>query len=239
MRIPLLLVFILACFHLSAQRLENIRAEALNGGEKVIITYDLNGGSANQKFKVSVYSSHNNYSTPLSLVSGDITDVTPGPGKRIEWNAKSEMVEYSGDVTFELRADPVVAALAVRTPTGVKKGKTATINYEGVMSGESVKIELVRNGVAVNQVGTTSDPYKYSWSVPLDVEKGSDYQVRITAGSRTATSGSFAVKSKSKAWMYIVPAVVVTGVVVFLVTKPKSGGGSKDLPTPPDPATGN
>jgi len=238
MRITLLLFLTFASFHLFAQRLENIRAEALNGGERVIITYDLNGGSANQKFKVTVYSSHNNYSAPLTLVSGDVSDVTPGPGKRIEWNAKNEIVEYSGDVTFELRADPIIAGLVVRTPTGVKRGKPTTINYEGVAPGESVKIELVRNGVAVNQVGTTSDPSKYSWTVPLDVEKGSDYQMRVTAGSRTATSGSFAVKSKSKAWMYIVPAVVVTGVVVFLVTKPKSSG-AKDLPTPPDPSTGN
>lgn len=239
MRIPLLLVLFIASFQLSAQRLENIRAEAINGGEIVNITYDITGVPANQKFRISVYGSHNNYSTPLTQVSGDINDVTPGTNKKIVWNARGEMVEYNGDVTFELRADPIVASLAVKTPTGVKKGKTTTITYEGVAPGENVKLELVKSGVVVNQIGTTTDQFKYAWTVPADVDKASDYQVRLTAGSRTTTSGSFAIKPKSKAWMYIVPAVVVTGVVVFLVAKPKKGGGTNgdenDLPLPPDP----
>lgn len=234
MRIPLLLILVFGAFQLSAQRLENIRAEAQNGGEKVIITYDLNGVAAGAKYKVAVYSSHNNYSTPLSQVTGDLNDVTGGTGKRIEWNARGEMVEYTGDITFELRADPIIVPLTVKTPSGVKKGKTIKINYSGVASGESIKLDLIKSGVVVNQVGNTSDPSQYTWSVPIDVEKGSDYQIRLTAGSRTTTSGSFSIKPKSKAWMYIVPAVVVTGVVVFLVTKPKKSD-NKDLPSPPDP----
>lgn len=233
MRISLLLLLVFASFHLYAQRLDNIRAEAVNGGEKVTITYDLTGGAPDTKYRVAVYGSHNNYSTPLNQVTGDISDVTPGTGKRIEWNAKNEMVEYSGDITFELRADPIVAALSVKTPSGVKKGKTATINYSGVAPGESVKLDLIKGGVVVNQVGTTSDPSKYTWSVPVDVEKSSDYQIRITAGGRTANSSSFAIKPKSKMWMYIVPAVVVVGVVAVLASK--KDGGAKELPTPPEP----
>jgi len=203
----------------------------------VIITYDLTGGQADQKYKVSVYGSHNNYSTPLSLVSGDVNEVTPGTGKRIEWNAKGEIVDYNGDITFELRADPIAAALSLKTPSGVKKGKVATISYQGVAPGESVKLELVKSGVVVNQVGVTSDPSKYTWTVPIDVDKGSDYQIRLTTGTRSTTSGSFSIKPKTKAWIYIVPAVVVTGVVVFLVTRPKST--EKDLPTPPEPTDAN
>jgi hypothetical protein len=235
MRISLLLVLFFACFQLYAQRIENIRAEAINGGERVTITYDITGAPANQKFKVSVYSSHNNYSTPLSLVTGDLNDVTPGTGRRIEWNARNEMVEYTGDVTFELRADPMTIPLSVKTPTGVKKGKSTTINYEGVISGENVKLELIKSGVVVNQVGTTTDPARYTWTVPVDVDKASDYQIRLTAGTRTTTSGSFSIKQKLKPWMYIVPVVVVTGVVVFLLVKPKKSGNDNDLPTPPEP----
>jgi hypothetical protein len=173
-------------------------------------------------------------------LTGDLNDVAAGTNKQIVWNARAEMVEYNGDITFELRAVPIVAQLSVKTPSGVKKGKATTINYEGVAPGENVKLELVKGGVVVNQIGNTSDQFKHTWSVPIDVDKASDYQVRLTAGTRTTTSGSFAIKPKSKAWMYIVPAVVVTGVVIFLVTKPKKGGGggeepgSTDLPSPPE-----
>lgn len=235
MRILLLLVLSFTSFQLLAQRLENIRAEAVNGGEKVTITFDLTGSSSNQKYNISVFGSHNNYSTALSQISGDIHDVTAGKNKRIEWNAKGEMVEYSGDITFELRAEPIIAPLTVKTPTGVKKGKTATINYDGVVPGEVAKLELIKAGVVVNQIGSSNDPSKYTWTVPIDVDKATDYQIRLTSGARTTTSGPFSIKAKSKAWMYIVPAVVVTGVVVFLVTKPKNSDGSKELPTPPTP----
>jgi hypothetical protein len=239
MRIPLLLVLFLLCSHLYAQRLENIRAEAVNGGEQVIITYDLSGASADQKYSVRVYSSHNNYTAPLVQVTGDLNDVVPGPGKRIIWNAKTEMVEYSGDVTFELQADLVAAPLTVKKPASVKKGKSVTINYSGVNPGENVKLDLIKGGVVVNQIGTTTDPGKYTWVVPIDVDKGSDYQIKATAGARTATSSPFAVKAKTKAIVYIIPAAVVVGVVVFLVTKSGGGGGgkSKDLPEPPDVTT--
>lgn len=230
----LLLVLFFATLQLSAQRLENIRAEAVNGGERVIITYDISGATG-KKYTVKVYSSHNNFSTPLSMVGGDVNEVTAGTGKRIEWNARAEMVEYSGDITFELRADPVAAALSVKTPSGVKRGKTTTISFDGTKPGENVRIDLVKSNVVVNQIGNTSDGNRYVWTVPTDVAKGSDYQVRITtAGGQSASSGSFSVKSKTSPLVYIIPGVVVVGVVVFLVTK----GGSKeadDLPTPPDP----
>jgi hypothetical protein len=235
MRIPLLLVLFFAGFQSFAQRLENIRAEAVNGGEQVTITYDITGASSDQKFKVTVYGSHNNYSTPLTLVTGDVNEVRAGTNKKITWDAKGEMVEYKGDITFELRADPILATLAVKTPSGVKKGKGTTIKYEGVAPGENVKLELIKGGVVVNQIGSTTDPSSYHWNVPVDVEKASGYQVRLTAGTRTTTSGSFAIKQKIKTWMYVVPAAVVVGAVVFIVAKPKSGSGAKDLPEPPDP----
>jgi len=88
----------------------------------------------------------------------------------------------------------------------------------------------------VNQIGVTTDSNKYSWSVPFDVEKGSGYQIRLTSGARSTTSEPFSVKPKTKALVYIVPAAVVVGVTVFLVTRSGGGKGPKDLPTPPDPS---
>ena len=215
-----------------AQRLENIRAEAINGGESVIITYDLAGASSSTKYKVSVFSSHNNFASPLVQVTGDLNDVTPGNGKRIVWNTRNEITEYSGDITFELRADPIVAPLSVRTPNGVKKGKSTTIAWEGT-TGESVKLDLVKDGVVVNQIGTTNDQGRYVWNVPPDLDKGSGYQVRLTANGRTVNSGSFSVKTKVKPIYFIIPGAIVVGAVVFLATK-GGGGGTDDLPTPPD-----
>ncbi|MFN8342916.1 MAG: hypothetical protein U0V64_14740 [Cyclobacteriaceae bacterium] len=64
-----LLVFFLpvACF---AQRIEHQQAEARN--EQIIITYDLVTGKAGDKYRVHLYSSHNNFSFPVTRVSGNI-----------------------------------------------------------------------------------------------------------------------------------------------------------------------
>ncbi len=218
-----------------AQRLENIRAEAINGGESVIITYDLTGGNASSKYNVTVYSSHNNFAAPLNQVTGDLNEVKPGTGKRIVWNTRNEITSYSGDITFELRADPIALPLSVKTPGGVKKGKATTITWEGT-TGESVQLDLVKNGTVVNQIGRTNDLSKYVWSVPADLEKGSGYQVRLTANGRTVSSDSFSVKSKVKPIYFIIPGAVVVGAVVFLAAK-GGGGGANDLPVPPDVAT--
>jgi len=237
MRIALLGVLFLVTFQISAQRLENIRAESINGGEKVVITYDINGGNSDTKYNVKVYGSHNNFSTSLTAITGDVNNVSPGTNRRIEWNAKSEISDFAGDITFELRADAIVTAANVNTPSGVKKGKTTNISWSGGSPGDNIKLELVKSGVVVQQIAnTTSTGNKFTWSVPSDTEKGSDYQVRLTSPGGISTSNPFAVKSKLKAWVIIVPAAVVAGVVVFLVTK-KSGGGGKDnnLPIPPDP----
>ncbi len=235
MRIFLLAFFVLTACDTIAQRLENIRAEAINGGESVIITYDLTGGSSSSKYKVAIYSSHNNFATPLTQVTGDLNDVTPGNGKRIVWNTRNEISEYSGDITFELRADPILAPLSVKTPGGVKKGKSTTVAWEGT-TGESVRLELVKNGVVVNQIGTTNDLSKYIWNVPPDLEKGSGYQIRLTANGRSVNSDAFSVKNKVKPIYYIIPGAVVVGAAVFLATQ-GGGAGSKDLPTPPDVST--
>jgi hypothetical protein len=110
MRIFLFAVLLFSAFQVVGQRLENIRAEAISDGERVAVTFDITGGQEGQKFKVSLYGSHNNYSAPLQQVSGDVGEITGGRNKRMEWNAKGELGDYNGTVTFEVRADGIAPA---------------------------------------------------------------------------------------------------------------------------------
>src|SRR5690348_15170169 len=77
-----------------AQSIENVRAEAFD--KMVRITYDLNG-KVEQRFNISVYGSHNNFSSPLRLVSGAVGEnQTAGKLKSIEWRIGDELVTYTG-----------------------------------------------------------------------------------------------------------------------------------------------
>lgn len=245
----LLLPFLFSAFSLVAQRLENIRAEVIGDSEKVVITYDLNGASEGQKFKVTIYGSHNGFSTPLSLVSGDVgldKEVTGGTGKRIEWSAKNELKDFAGDVTFELRADPVIAPVsrpepyAIRQPLAgstVKKKKAMGISWQGGRAGETIKLDLLKGGTVVSQIANGLSGQSYSWTVPNDLQKGEDYQVRLSADSGGATSGNFTIKKKINPLLIIAPVVVVGGVAALVAG---GGGGGDDkktieLPVPPVP----
>jgi hypothetical protein len=237
MRRKLLFPLLFLAIPLAAQRIENIKAEVFGEGEKVVVTYDINGAASGQKFKIALYGSHNNYSTPLTLVSGDVgREVQGGPNKRIEWSAKSELRDFSGDVTFEVRGEILAAPFAFQSPAGggkLKRGKTAQLAWTGGAPGENVRLDLLKGGTVVSQVASTQNSQKYSWTVPKSTAKGGDYQIRLSGESGSVASGSFAVKSKTPGIVKVLPFLVVGGVVAWLVTKDDGGSGSSELPNPP------
>ena len=234
-RLPLLLLLISTS--LAAQRIENIRAEVFGEGEKVVITYDITGATQGQKFKVTVYGSHNNYAAPLTLVSGDVgrdREVTGGPNKRVEWSAKSELRDYSGDVTFEVRAELVAASFFIQQPTlGTKyrRGKTAEITWQGGTPGENVRLDLLKDGNVISQIASTQNSQRYSWPLQKSMSKGSGYQVRLSGESGTVTSGNFKVKSKTPFIVKALPFLAVGGAAYwyfFVREQP-----AEELPPPP------
>src|SRR5688572_23241910 len=176
MRKKLLIPLLFLAIPLTAQRIENIRAEVFGEGEKVVITYDITGAAQGQKFKISIYGSHNNFSAPLALVSGDVgrdREIPGGPNKRIEWSAKSELKDFSGDITFEVRAEIVVATFFVQHPglgAKVKRGKTAEIAWTGGTPGENVRLDLLKGGAVISQIASTQNSQRYSWSIPKSVK---------------------------------------------------------------------
>jgi len=240
MRRRLLFPLLLLTFPLAAQRIENIKAEVFGEGEKVVITYDIAGAAQGQKFKVTVYGSHNNFAAPLTLVSGDVgrdREIPGGANKRVEWSAKSELKDFVGDVTFEVRAEMVAAAFVIQQPvmgSKFKKGKVADIVWQGGVPGENVRLDLLKGGSVVSQIASLQNSARYSWAVPKSVAKGSDYQVRLSGESGTTTSGTFTVKPKSKFAIIALPIIAVGVVAAILLN---GGGGGGDLPPPP-PYTG-
>jgi hypothetical protein len=236
-RLPFLLL--LVSTSLAAQRIENIKAEVFGEGEKVVITYDITGAAQGQKFKVSVYGSHNNFTAPLTLVTGDVgrdREISGGPNKRVEWSAKSELKDFSGDVTFEVRAEVSAAAFFIQQPTlggKLKRGKTADITWQGGTPGENVRLDLLKDGTVIAQIASTQNSQRYSWPVPKSLDKGKGYQVRLSGESGTVSSGNFSVKSKTPFIVKVLPfiAVGVAGYFIYdLLSQPDP---VEELPPPP------
>lgn len=240
MRLKIPFVFFLTqCCLLSAsgQSVENVVAQVEPNG-KVIITYDLMGDPDKERFSTSIYSSHNGYSSPLKNITGDVSNdfsVIPGNGKRVEWDAASELGSFNGELAFEIRAE-IYRFLRVTKPAAgksVRRGSTAIINWTGGQPSEKVKIELLKGGILASSLGEVNNSGAYNWSVPKEMEKGKDYTLRFTGTSGSITSESFAVNAKYPLLLKIGLAVPVVIVVAVLLGKSSDDGGA--LPTPPEP----
>ena len=236
-----------------AQTVQNVRASL--DGNNVIIQYDLTG-SQGQKFKVELYSSSNDYSTPLRMVSGDIGEnVTPGSNRRVVWEARKELRIFSGDIQFEIRAESSFSPLVVTTPlpnTIHKGGKSLEINWRGGNSGDRITIDILRDGRMFQSAGSVSNNGSYNWAIPKKIAKSDGYTVRLTSNdpdSQPVNSRTFTMKKKGSPIIPIVAVVAAAAVVGVLVGGGggEDGGGTggtggtstrDDLPNPPEPPGG-
>lgn len=216
-----------------AQKIESPKAEAV--GDKIIISYDLTQGVAGDKYTVSLFASHNNFSAPISKVLGDVgQNIKEGKGKRIEWESKAEIGKYSGPLTFEIEVK-VIAAFALKTELiAAKRGKIVPLTWRGGDLNQNVKIELLNAGVVAETIATATNKGMYDWEIPTKQKPGKEYSLRFVNGTETVSSPAFAIKPKYSIWMKA--ALPVTGVLVWiLIPKPcKEDCGNEKLIGPPD-----
>lgn len=220
----------------SAQSIENV--QVVFTGQRVLINYDLIG-KAEEKYVIQVYGSHNNFASPLRLVTGAVGEgVTSGKAKTIEWNITEEVVTYRGQITFRLRGEVMAAALSLKSPAAnstIKTGKSTEINWTGGNKNATVRVELMQKGAVVKLINEGANNGVYTWNVPKDIAKGT-YELKISGGGETVLSGPVTVRSPLPLWVKLSPAVVA-GVVVFLIlTDPgPTETTDPDLPNAPRP----
>lgn len=236
-----------------AQEIKDVRASF--DGEKVIITYDLAFDDPTQKFKIALYSSHNNYERPLSLLLGDQGDnVVPGERNRVIWDTKSALPpDFDSDLTIKVKATKIIAvvneASAMRLSmkpfdkSVVKKGKTLEVKWVGGRPDEKINIELFKDNVIQQKITQTENKNSYAWTVSKKNATGKNYVVRISkADNPTEVSNSqfFQIKPRTPFIVKVLPVLAIGGVIYFL-SGSKSGedGGTTptvdDLPGPVKP----
>lgn len=220
MRITLPLC-VIACFALTnaySQTLENVKTTF--NGEKVIITYDLVSDNPEKKFKVTVFSGHDNYTAPLKDVTGAVGEgISGGHGLRIEWDAKKVLPATYQDISVRLRAVDV-PRLKNLEQSVYKKGSTVNVNWTGGHKADKMNIELLRGDkvykVIANSAENTS---RYTWKVQ-GVKAGENYTIRLTDVTdpmQPTSTLPFEIKPKINKYVKIGAAVVVVagGIIIY------------------------
>jgi hypothetical protein len=227
---------LLVATYCQAQSIQNVRASFANG--KVTVVYDLTGAGQGQQFNLDLYASHDNFLKPLKQVSGDIgKNVSGGTTKRIEWDAAAELGAFSGQITFRIKGDPVPVAWAFKNPadgSSVRRGKSSTIQWEGGLKNQTVRLELLKDSKQVLAVGEMTNSGEYIWAVPKDLKTG-EYTVKLSAGQESAQSAPFRVKAKVPLILKVTPLVVAGLVIILWPENPPPPPPTQDLPAAPGP----
>lgn len=232
---------ILFTAHIQAQSIKNVQASL--SGSNVIISYDLVGTDNGQKFDIVLKSSSDNFLSTLKEVTGDVgANQTAGNSKKITWDARKELGQFKGDISFEITATVTFTPLKFVKPTaatGIKIGKPYTIEWNGGTLNRNLKLELLKNNSQVIDMGNIDNSGSYTWNVPKTMEKGENFQFKLldpTKPNDAIMSASFNLK-KTPILIYVGAGAVVAGVAAAVLLGGGDDGGGVDCTTnPSDPS---
>lgn len=234
-------VFILLFDSVSAQ-LSNVKATL--DGANVIITYDLVSESTDDKYVVSVSSSQD-YGRLLRDLIGEVGEgITPGFNKRIIWDAKKSLGNFSGELDFLVKAELIYRPIVFIKPVAsasVKRKKSLSIQWRGGMSEQEYSVMLYKNNSPVRELGEVlGSQQSYLWSVPKDHAKGKGYQVRLVDQSNEtlyAASGPIKIKPKTSGFVkfLLFSTIAAGGYYAYdtFLSEPPPNPGPETLPDPP------
>ncbi len=216
-------------------------------GDKVVVHYDLEDSNPNHQYLVSLFSSKDNFSAPLTRVTGDVgTEVKPGKDRKVIWDVTKELGAFKGNITFEIRGRvfvPFVKLVEFEEGKVYKRGKNYPVTWtSGNLSGQ-VNVELFKGIDRVWGENNLPNVGKYQWYIQSSAKKGSDYILKFTNTKDRndyVVSRPFTIKPK-------VPLLVKVGVIAAVGVGIKFAAGSKtdppavadDLPSHPTDPNGN
>ena len=212
--IPVILMFWFS--YTTAQTVENVTRKVEGGS--ITITYDLIG-VVGELYFISIYSSADNFNRPIISVEGDVgSDITPGRGKSVKWDAKKDLGDYKGSLRLSVRAELLVFIefSNIYAKQKFKKGTSNEITWTGGPR-ENIKLEIYDGSIKVTDLTNTVNSGRFTWVIPKKFKSGKAYKIRASSGDRASFSPEFQISGKIPIWMIAVPIVVVGVVVVILM----------------------
>jgi hypothetical protein len=231
----ILLVF---CFNLVqipvslAQQLTNLRT--FFNGERVVITYDLEATDDDEHYRIDLFSSHDNYTEPLTHVTGNVGyNVIAGKGHRVIWDALNALpIGFNREVTIKIKGTVQLAVDALPQTT-YKRGGDLWLQWHGGIPEDKVNIVLVRDNEDYRTLAEgVSNSRTYSWKIPTSLRAGKDYAIRVTKADDPAElskSNTFAIKPRIPIWAKGL-VVVGVGAGVWVITQGGGAAAEENLP---------
>jgi len=210
-------------------------------GRNLVVHYDLDdGANSNRLFLVQLFSSQDNFTAPLTRLSGDFgTEVSAGFGKKIVWDITNELGDFKGDISLELRGRvfvPFVKIRDIEEGEVFKHGKNYPLNWtSGNLSGQ-VNIELFNeDGERLWGENNVPNIGKFDWYLPVNVKKGNNYRLKFTNvkdRNDIVFSPPFTIKPKIPLLVKIGSVMVLAAGIQFLISEGSKGETVTPYPSP-------
>lgn len=215
-----------------AQKVDNIRIAYEEN--IVLIYYDLLPDADSLNADIEVYSSADNFKTPLQYVSGRVgKNIRPSYNNVIIWKAVEEYPDNDfKTLTILIKAKPIIPPYQFTFPAFqiCRKGKKYLITWEGGRKSDLVQLFLkgnkVKNTLLVEQPNTGSYLWKVSTKLPKD-----NYRLSLQTTSEAVDSEPFQI-TKSRPFWIVVPATLGGLIILYVINNNEK---ESPLPLPPDP----
>lgn len=194
-------------------------------GSKIIVFYSLQDPNPGNEYQLRLYSSVDNFMSPLAKVTGNVGDeVKPGNDLKMEWNIVDEFGPYKGRLSVEIRGKvfvPFVKLQGFDVNKKYKRGKPIDIAWKAGAT-NMINIELFKGSQRVAGESNLQNNGTHTVYVPSSAKPGNDYRLKIT-DTRTSDvvySPVFVVTPAIPLLLKVLPVVAIGGAAAAL-----GGGG--------------
>lgn len=233
------LIFVIAVCVIShavkAQTFTITKVERIS--DDVVLHYDLVDTVVSRSYTINVFSSADNYITPLQKVSGDVgLEVRPGANHKIVWHAKEELGNtFSGDIALEVRGKiyiPFVKLDGFDDYKKFKRNRTYKITWTGGRGNSVLNFDLYKKEKKITTFPNIANVGNYSLKFE-QVKPGRNYRLKISDAKNkddVVYSAPFKIKRKVPLIVKVIP-LVAAGYIISTTAK----DSDNSIVDPPEP----
>lgn len=206
------LIIIFSAGYSSAQNIDNIRFLP----ETSQIGYNLVGSNPSEAFYVEIFLVSDAGRTKLSLLSGDAGYlVTPG-NKVVVWDYENELIDFEGDISFEIIARPIF--YFDENKTIIRRSKNVGINVLRSIDHEIKALYLLDKAggkTLITDNFSIEAAAKTTWSIPGGQNVGS-YRLQVeTVEGILINGGTFKIQRRVSNFVKSIPVILITGWIIY------------------------
>lgn len=202
--------------------------------DQVFLYYDLLDTTKNRTYSVFVYSSRDNFLSPLAKITGDAgIEVKPGINRKVAWAMREELGNtFDGEVELEIRGRlyvPFIRFVGFED-VEVRKRKTPFIvKWSGGTRQNILNFQLYKKASDGDKLVYTfpnaPNENEYKLELPTSVRPGKDYYFRISDSKnkdQVVLTPDFIVKRKVPLLLKVLP-IAGAGFLAYLLTQKEEG----------------